>query len=185
MNKKGLLCMLGILLLTGCVKRTEEPPPSEQPLSQEELEAIAEEEEAMNNAPKFNVSGDELAKELAPLDGFKMNQEDDGFYVLDSKDKLVQLRFWKDEMNHIEIYTQSKTPTKDETTLTILKQTFKKLFEVLGYEYDEQKLISILDEEIIGKKAYEEVYNSELLIYYYITGNKLEINLKAGHYEES
>lgn len=185
MKKKRLLCVLGIALLTGCIKKTEELPPSERPLTQDQLESIALEEEAMNNPIIFSITGEELAKQLETLDNFTMKREDKIFYVFESTDELVQIRFAEGEIGHIEVYTVSKNPTKDEKTLKVLKVVFQQILEAIGHEYDEEKLISILSTEVKDKQCHEEVYNSKLLIYYYLYGEELLINLTVSSYEEN
>lgn len=132
------LSLLAIGLFTACKSQKNQE-------STTEMDELAKQqmEEFEMDQKTFDVSSEEVVKQLKNSAVIAETSENEGTYTLISEKNLITTYLSTNEKNTASI-NLTLTNTDDKQ---LIVDYFQALFDVLKIDYDEEKLLSLLDEE--------------------------------------
>lgn len=140
------LLTIAILLLSSCSNESNK----DNSQTNESNKHTQQEDEYMKNRKTFNISSEKLFASIKNKEGIKKTFEKEGSYNVISEKNIIQAFFLSksEKVSSVEVTVNNRSFYKDEEEKKIVLRFFKDLFESLDINYDEEKLLSILKEDL-------------------------------------
>ncbi|MDA1636859.1 hypothetical protein PDK11_29220 [Bacillus cereus] len=140
------LLIIAILLLSSCSNESNK----DNSQTNESNKHTQQEDEYMKNRKTFNISSEKLFTSIKNKEGIKKTFEKEGSYNVISEKNIIQAFFLSksEKVSSVEVTVNNRSFYKEEEEKKIVLRFFKDLFESLDINYDEEKLLSILKEDL-------------------------------------
>lgn len=166
-NKILLMIMIAICLcIAGCrnytATRTNDSK-EDNSYSDEELKAIEEEEEAVNNAPKFSSNSESLRNALKNLDYLKYEVDGENETVK-YKSNYFEFLFGTNEIGTIYFIIYDSYPLKNKALMSEFWSTIKTIMSVLNADFEKAPIIQSFNnlDHSKARDIYENNYNDNI-----------------------
>ncbi|MCP1124121.1 hypothetical protein NKR74_12480 [Bacillus sp. 3103sda1] len=145
-NTYLFLLIIVILLLSSCSNESNK----DNSQTNESNKHTQQEDEYMKNRKTFNISSEKLFTSIKNKEGIKKTFEKEGSYNVISDKNIIQAVFLSEseKVSSVEVTVNNRNFYKNEEEKKIVLRFFKDLFESLDINYDEEKLLSILKEDL-------------------------------------
>ncbi|MBY7115294.1 hypothetical protein ILT06_31365 [Bacillus sp. 17RED48] len=140
------LLIIAILLLSSCSNESNKGNSQ----TNESDKHTQQEDEYMKNRKTFNISSEKLFTSIKNKEGIKKTFEKEGSYNVISEKNIIRAFFLSksEKVSSVEVTVNNRSFYKNEEEKKIVLRFFNNLFESLDINYDEEKLLSILKEDL-------------------------------------